>query len=510
MAGSRAVTPEPSRSADRVFQRTPARSPLVAATLLALAISLSTHAEPWIDAGDSALRHDLQVLADAGVLTAPVLSWPLPWSDIVRDLSRLDDKTLAPVQAAAAARVRSRAGVEQRTGRVRLGYELAASYQPDPVRTFADIPREKGEAAVVADWMGERFAWKASARLVADADDGQEFRADGSYVAASLGNWMLSAGFLDRWWGPGWQGSLILSSNARPLPAIALDRNEARPFDLPVLRWLGPWRLSTFVGQLEGDRDYAHALLFGMRAEIRPIPSLQIAASRTAQLCGEDRPCGLDTFWDMFVGNDNDQPIEEQPGNQLGGFDVRWAWPGSRVPLALYVQAIGEDEAGFMPSKYLGLFGAEIWGDWSGRSWRLMAEYADTACDFINSEPEFGCAYTNVIYTSGYRYRGRVQGHPIDADGESIGLGAVLIEPAGVRWQLNARNVKLNRAGVAPGHTLADAPARLRDLALIREQSAAWGNITLSLGYAAVDQDSGVTQLDDGLRGFVSYSRELR
>ena len=24
----------------------------------------------------------------------------------------------------------------------------------------------------------------------------------------------------DRWWGPGWDGSLILSNNARPIPAI--------------------------------------------------------------------------------------------------------------------------------------------------------------------------------------------------------------------------------------------------------------------------------------------------
>ena len=63
-------------------------------------------------------------------------------------------------------------------------------------------------------------------------------RADGTYVAASLGNWMLSAGYLDRWWGPGWQGSLILSSNARPMLSIAADRNESTPFDLPVLRWL--------------------------------------------------------------------------------------------------------------------------------------------------------------------------------------------------------------------------------------------------------------------------------
>jgi len=348
--------------------------------------------------------------------------------------------------------------------------------------------------------------------VVADAEDGQTFRPDGSYVAASLGNWMLSAGYLDRWWGPGWQGGLILSTNARPVPALSIDRNQSTPFDVPVLRWLGPWRLSTFMGQLESDRDYSNALLWGFRMEFRPHPTLQIAASRTAQWCGEDRPCGLDTFWDLLTGNDNADaslPKDQEPGNQLGGFDVRWSWPGSRVPLALYAQGIGEDEAGFLPSKYLGLFGAEVWGDLAGGSWRGHVEYADTACDFLNDPPEFGCAYTHGIYTSGYRYRGRVQGHSMDADGESIGVGLLFIEQSGHRWDLLVRDVKVNRAGVAPAHSLADGPATVRDITVTREQSFAWGNITLSLGYADVDTVA-TTTLEEGFRGFVTLRHELR
>jgi hypothetical protein len=476
---------------------------------LALASRLAS-AEPWIEAGDPALRHDLQVLADSGVLKSPVLSWPLPWSDIARDVAAVDVATLGSLQRSAAERVRRRAAAAQRTHQVGLGIELSGSYEPDPIRTFADAPREEGEAALVADWTGERFAWKLSARVVADPDDGQEFRPDDSYLAASLGNWMISAGYVERWWGPGWQGSLILSSNARPVPAFSIDRIEARPFDLPVLRWLGPWRFSTFMGQLESDRDYSNALLFGMRAEFRPLPSLQIAASRTAQWCGEDRPCGLDTFWDLLVGNDNQDDLDEQPGNQLGGFDVRWSWPGGRVPLALYAQAIGEDEAGFLPAKYLGLFGLETWGAVRDASWRVTAEYADTACDFINSEPVFGCAYTNVIYTTGYRYRGRAIGHSMDADGESIGLGAMLVESGGVEWQLTARNMKLNRAGAATGHSLDEGPARVRDISVVREQPFAWGNIAVSLGYADADSGSGTSVLQDGLRGYATFSRGLR
>jgi hypothetical protein len=466
-------------------------------------------AEPWISPGDVRLRHDLQQLSDLGLLSRPTLSWPSGWSQVAREIGQLDPTALSVGEQATVERVRARAAREMRAGDASLVATLSAAADPMQLRTFESTPREEGEATLSADWLGQRFAWKLSATVVADPDDDHELRPDGSYLAMSLGNWMVSAGYLDRWWGPGWQGSLILSNNARPMPSIAIDRNESTPFELPVLRWLGPWRLSTLMQQFESDRDYSNALLFGLRAEVRPHPTLQIAASRTAQWCGDGRPCGLDTFWDLLVGNDNDQDLSEQPGNQLAGFDVRWSWPGARVPLAFYAQGIGEDEAGFMPSKYLGLFGAELWGDLAGGSWRAHVEYADTACDFVKSPPEFGCAYTNSIYTSGYRYRGRALGHSIDADGEAIAAGVLFVDFGGRRWEMLGRNVKLNRAGVAPGHSLADGEARVRDIALTHDRAYAWGNITVSLGYSGVDS-AGPVAVEDGVRGFLTWSHGLR
>ena len=469
------------------------------------------HAEPWVAPGDMRLRHDLQVLYDRGLLSGPSLSWPLSWPDIARDLGRIDVESLSPSLATTVSRVRQRLRREQRTGEVGLSFGLAGSANPDELRTFAYTPREEGEATVAADWLGRRFAWKAKATLVADAEDGKTFRPDGSYLGASLGNWMLSVGWLERWWGPGWDGTLLLSTNARPVPSISIERQESTPMDVPVLRWLGPWRFLTFMGQLEGDRDYPDALLFGMRIELRPLPSLQIAASRTAQWCGDGRPCDGGTFWDLIVGNDNDQDLDEQPGNQLAGFDVRWSWPGGRVPLALYAQAIGEDEAGFLPSKYLGLFGAEVWGEIGAGSWRAHVEYADTACDFVSDPPQFGCAYESVIYTDGYRYRDRVLGHSADGDAESIGIGGMLVDQAGREWRLLARNVKLNRAGAGIANSLADGPARVKDLELVHRRGYAWGEVEVSLGYADTDAADAVDlRVEDGMRGFVSWRYATR
>ncbi len=345
---------------------------------------------------------------------------------------------------------------------------------------------------------------------MSQSEDGQTWRPDGSYFAASLGNWMLSLGYMDRWWGPGWDGSLILGTNHRPVPAVAIERQESTPMDVAVLRWLGPWRFVTFMGQLEGDRDYDNALLFGMRIELRPLPSLQIAASRTAQWCGEGRPCTWDDFWNLFIGNDNDQALDEQPGNQLAGFDVRWTWPGGSVPLALYGQFIGEDEAGYLPSKYLGLFGAETWGDAFDGTWRAHLEYADTTCNFAGT-PQYGCAYESAIYTDGYRYRGYSMGHPVDSDGESLGIGGMLVGSDGRQWQLLFRDMRLNRAGASTEDPLSSGPADVWDLEVTHSRRFEWGTLEASVGYSSTDADPGVTvSVDEGWRGFISWRHELR
>jgi len=140
---------------------------------------------------------------------------------------------------------------------------------------------------------------------------------------------------------------------------------------------------------------------------------------------------------------------------------------------------------------------------------RAHAEYADTACDFPTSPPEFGCAYTSGIYTSGYRYRGRALGHTIDADGESIGVGLLLVEASGDRWSLLARNVKLNRAGVAAEHSLAGGAATVVDVTLSHGRTLAWGNIGVLLGYADASGGNAVA-MEDGARASLTWRYDLR
>ena len=463
-------------------------------------------ADPWIAPGDGRLRHDLQLLSDEGIVHAPLTTWPVSWAEVARDVRAAGDDQVRPAHIAVAlARVRAAAAQATRVGVWRGDARISGSEEPMSLRRFSDVPREHAEVSGSMQYTGERFALRLQATAVESAADGQTARADGSYVGAVLGNWMLSAGYIDRWWGPGWEGSLIYGTNSRPIPSITIERNYSDPSKHPWFAWIGQWRLAVTMGQLEEDRvDAPNAQLFGMRATWKPHPRLEIGISRSAQWCGDGRPpCDASTFWDLLIGNDNDQPLAEQPGNQMGGFDLRWSLPWA--PVALYAQAIGEDEANFMPSKYLGLFGAEAWGGWGERSWRAHVEYADTACAFYQSQPQFDCAYHNKIYSDGYQYRDRSIGHAIDGDSQQIAVGVMLVNGDGSSWEFAAQDAKINRAGANPVQSVSSVAAKIRSADVYHRRMLLGGDLKLGIGYEK--WDSSTTNSND-LRGMAEWSKQ--
>lgn len=464
----------------------------------------AVHADPWLAPGDGTLRHDLELLSDAGIVHAPLTAWPVSWPEIARDVRDVPAGSRPMHVEAALERVRRAAGEATGVRELELTGRIAGSGNPMALRRFDDVPRESGELSLSAAAMGDRFAFRLEVTGAADASDGEELRADGSYLAFALGNWMVHAGYIDRWWGPGWEGSLIYGSNQRPIPSITIERNYSDAFEHPWLRWIGQWRLVATMGQLEDDRaDAPNAQLFGLRATWKPHPRVEVGINRTAQWCGDGRPCDLGTFWDLFTGNDNDQPPSEQPGNQMGGFDVRWSVPD--MPVAVYGQAIGEDEANFMPSKYLGLVGIEAWGGFGERSWRVHVEAADTTCGFYESEPEYGCAYRNAIYFDGYQYLDRSIGHALDGDSRQLAAGALLVDGDGSSWELAVQSAKVNRRGANAVHSVSLVPADIRSIDIHHRRALFGGDLRVGIGYEEREPAGNGGNQDD-FRGYLQWS----
>lgn len=455
--------------------------------LFALTIAIPVaRADPWLAPGDEAVRHDIQVLADAGIYRGPVTTWPLSWPDVARDvLSVTPDPARGEAVASALLRIRRLARTSSAEGFSGIGLKASAAVEPVELRGFADSPREEGELAARASWLTNHISLNLQVSAVADPDDTKRVRADGSYLGVNVGNFMISAGYMERWWGPGWDGSLILSTNARPIPSLTIERNYTDPFRTPLLSWIGPWRASIAVGQAEGSGvAVADVRFLAARINFRPRPWLEVGLTRTAQWCGESRICDWSTFGNLLIGRDNrDASLSaaEEPGNQMAGYDLRLRSPYARLPLVFYTQWIGEDEAGGLPSKFLGLAGFETWGSSMLGSWRLRAEFSDTTCTFTREEPDFDCAYRNARFPQGYTHRGRVIGHSMDNDGRMYSVAGYLVGENGDTASLVLRRVEINRNG--GDHTISRVPRDSDNVELRLSRILRVGRVAIGVGY---------------------------
>ena len=84
-------------------------------TAILLLWGLSAAAGPSIAPGDVVLRHDIQRLADAGLIKGTVSTWPLAWAPIAADIRGVADEANLPGDVRQSLmRVRRRAEREMR------------------------------------------------------------------------------------------------------------------------------------------------------------------------------------------------------------------------------------------------------------------------------------------------------------------------------------------------------------------------------------------------------------
>ncbi len=485
---------------------------LATAAVALLAAAPPVVAGPYLAPGDVSLRSDLQLLNDIGAINIPLSTWPISWGEVHSQIGRVSDRTELSVAELAALEAVEQAAHDAVRNQAGLLARFAAASDPYTFRGFEKIPREEGELAGSIFRTGDRVAWELKVTAVANPTDGKNVRFDDSFLGVAAGNWMISAGYQSRWWGPGWSDSLIFSTNARPVPGIAAQRNGSDPFDIPGLRWLGPWNLVVFFGQLEHDRAVPEAQMWGLRTVFKPKHNLEVGLSRSAQWCGEGRPCDLETFWNLLIGRDNvgEIPGQEEPGNQLAAVDVRWGRPFG-APMAFYTQWTAEDEAGNLPSRWIGMAGLEFFGYLdtevlSGR-WRAHVELADTTLEFYESAPRFDSAYEHSIYQSGYRYRNRVMGHTLDNDARALAAGLLLTTAREHDWNLTLRAGELNRGGVRP-NPVAPHKQDLFLLGITHTRSFSFGAVRAGLEFDTID-DKVTGASDDEIRGFVDFTWNL-
>ena len=159
------------------------------------------------------------------------------------------------------------------------------------------------------------------------------------------------------------------------------------------------------------------------------------------------------------------------------------------LPVSFYGQFIGEDEAGGFPSRYLVQAGLEGTGYLLSKwSYRWFAELAGTSCDFVKSVVLYNCAYSQAIYQSGYRYRGRTIGHGADNDARLVSAGLIVVDADDTQWRGLVRFGDLNRGGALDArHSLTPTPQDILSVDLSHSRVFSFGVIDVGAGYEQID-----------------------
>lgn len=492
-----------------------------ASLLLAVALTVTytphVSADPWVDTSNGFLKENIEYLADINIITTPTTTFPLMWHDIAKDLDSAPIHLLDDTALNAYSYVRHQLKLAKRNQK-RISINVAT--EDNAFTSFGDSFRDKNNIQIHTSLMFDNVAVKIAPRYNSSPSDGDKTTFDGSYIATFIGNWVLSAGMQDRWWGPSWDTSLSMTNNARPMPAIALSRKSAIPFTVPFTDYDIPWTVTTFMGQMDDNRVVKDTLLWGFRLNFKPVDSLEIGISRLAQWAGEGRPKDLNTFWNVLKGLDNcggnGPSLEEcqagkEPGNQLAGYDIRWSTSLFNHPVAFNFTTFAEDgdrKGGLSilgEERYQGSIDTRI--ALLERNWRVFLEWTDTYATCRDGNNGDGtsligdCYYEHHIYKTGMRYQGRVIGSLYENDATSWVFGAISQVKNNLSYQFKFRKLTLNQdnSDKAPdnpiiGNTL--TPIAQDMLMLSGKAQYSYKNWRFTLG-GQVSQSSYVNDIED-------------
>lgn len=366
---------------------------------------------------DENLRNDLNWLNHQGVIQISTSTWPLSEEAVIKAIqdANINNKTQQKVVESVLAHVKS----QNESFRVNLFAETDPQYLP---QKFGDNTKSQYQVGVQLKSSGENWAGQlkinAENDLIIDHD--QKVNIEGSYLAGKFWNQWVVAGQIPTYWGPGHDGSLIRGDASRPVYGLTLQRADQAAFETKWLSWIGPWQYQVFAGQLDDYKAVPDAKLIGMRLTIQPLPYLEIGASRMLQWGGEGKLNSFSSLWEALKGNDNFDDRSLDKSNQLAGVDARvnlthWF----DIPISLYTQVIGEDEAGYLPSRKFYSAGAEYSSSYRDLPVQIYTEWTDTR---TNGEV-WGYTYRHGDYKDGYYQHGYPLGHGIGGDSQMYSIG---------------------------------------------------------------------------------------
>ena len=256
-----------------------------------------------------------------------------------------------------------------------------------------------------------------SSQLSLNFDDHDKLSFDNSYVNYEKGIANLSIGKVDRIWSFSEKSSLILSSNSRPLEALSLKLENR--FNTNWLPSSANWSVELINGSTKNSYNGKNSMLSGARVVISPSDKLSFEFLQTAQWGDQNDKLYSSNIDALLFGNTNDGINSNI--NKMAGFGLSYSVPLNKNTYRFYSQAIGEDEAGSLPSCFSYMAGLELTAPEMKFPTTLTIEAVDTR---VKKSTHGNCG-ANTMYNNGtydYINYDTVLGVPIDTEGTSLEL----------------------------------------------------------------------------------------
>jgi len=278
-----------------------------------------------------------------------------------------------------------------------------------------------------------------TSQLSLNYNQNNTYTLDGSYLQYTSGIITFGVGSIGRNWSFSDNTSLILSQNARPTQSIYLKLENKFNYD-----WLpseANWSFESFNGINEGALNNTNSILTGFRAILTPVKDLQFELVQTSQWGGKGYSLGISNlkaavFSDTNIGTNSNI-------NKMAGFGISYKIPTKMTPLRIYGQAIGEDEAGNLPSCYAYLAGLE----WKNMKFKYPITLGIETIDTRINRTKNGYCGPNTMYNNGtysYTNYGKTMGAAIDTEGTSKNLFIRSQISQNIKVKLETKSIVIN------------------------------------------------------------------
>lgn len=250
-------------------------------------------------------------------------------------------------------------------------------------------------------------------------DGPSRFNLLGGETVVGLGNFAVSFGQEEMWWGTGHFGALDFSNNAPPFPALRVQL--LHPVILPgFLRYLGQFRFQAFFGELDPYRYYAQSWIDGEIFAFKPLPNFEFGLSHAIIFGGRHNDnYTFSGFLGRATGFATGSTANGNTHSQ-GGIYLKFYFPRLRNA-QLYQQITGDDNLSFeIPG--IGRFLPFLSVSYQGGFYipRLTSDgKTDLRFEYVITEPNYSTHGSDTLY---FNYRNMVLGDAIGPNATQVDI----------------------------------------------------------------------------------------